>query len=475
MKADLSALRPDLLAEEVNDFATDSRQVESGDLFFAFSQPEYAENCFNGDFMDATEFVPEAFKKGALAAVVRREKFAEHRELLEPFGEQLIFSDDVIVSFQNLANQVNRDWGGTVIAITGSAGKTTAKEIISHLLTASGKKVLKTEKSMNNGLGLPMTILKVAFESDFDVAVLEMGMSTPNREIARLCEITPPDIGVVLNVLPVHVEHLGTIENVAKAKAELIEGIKDGGVAILNSDDSRVAKMANLHQGKSITYGIEKGANISAIGVTMKKFGETHFTLKTPDGDEEVVFQLSGKHNVLNALAASAVGFSFGMTASEISSALAQITPPVQRGEVLRFKDGFTVINDSYNSNPMALRKMIATMIEGSEPNQRKILVAGEMLELGDEEESIHMAMGKEIATSGIDLLVGVRGLAKKMVEGAEGEGLSNFRFATDADDAAEFIASEIRANDLVLVKGSRGVRTEKIIDKLKDNFELAK
>lgn len=464
-----SNLSPALLESEVTKFSTDSREVKAGEMFFAFSQPEFENNCFNGEFLDATKFVPSAFENGAIAAVVRRDRFEENRETLEKYSDRLIFAVDVIAAFQQLAHRVYVDWNKPVVAITGSAGKTTAKELTAHILEAAGKKVLRSEKNFNNGLGLPLTVMKLAADDSFDVAVLEMGMSTPNREIARLCEITPPDFAVELNVLPVHIEHLGSIENIAKAKAELVEGLKRNGTAILNADDDSVLKMQSLHGGKTITYGIEsEKADIKAENIRMKHFGETHFILKTPDSEAEVVFQLSGKHNVLNALAASAVGCAFGMNAEEIADSLQTIQPPKQRGEILRFDKGFTVINDSYNSNPSALLKMVKTLNEGAKSENRKILVAGEMLELGSDEKLIHRETGKILAEqSGIDFLIGVRGLAKDLVESAKENGLENARFFENSEEAGEFLCREIKENDLVLVKGSRGVRTEKVIDKL--------
>ena len=332
MNADASNLRPELLMTDVTSFPTDSREVEKGGLFFAFSQPEFENNGFNGEFKDAHEFIRSAFENGALACVARKDRFELHRDQLEEYSDRLIFSDDVIVAFQNLAHNVYLNWGNPVVAITGSAGKTTAKELTAHVLESSGRKILRNTKNLNNGLGHPMTVLALARDDTFDAAVLEMGMSTPMHEIRRLCEITPPDFGVELNVLPVHIEHLGSIENIAKAKAELVEGLKPDGTAILNADDFRVAAMQDLHPGQTLTYGVDKTADVMAEDIEMKRFGETHFTLKTPDGDEQVVFQLSGKHNVLNALAASAVGYSFGMTASEIAASLNTVKPPSQRG-----------------------------------------------------------------------------------------------------------------------------------------------
>ena len=471
--AEASNFNPALLETPVNSFAIDSRQVKTGEVFFAFSPPDYQNNCFNGEFADAHVHVPAAFAKGAMAAVVRPDKFAEHKAILSEFQDRLIFVDDAILAFQNLAHGVYLEWNKPVIAITGSAGKTTAKELTAHVLEKSGRKVLRNIKNYNNGLGLPITVLNLAKDDSYDVAVLEMGMSTPNNEIARLCRITPPDVAVELNVLPVHVEHLGSIENVAKAKAELIEGLKPGGTAILNADDFRVAAMRDLHEGKTITFGIAEKADVSASEIVMKRFGETTFTLNLPDETADVKFSLSGKHNVLNALAASAVGFSFGMSARQIADALATIEPLSQRGEVLHFKTGFTVINDSYNSNPAALLGMVETLIDGGATANRKIVVAGEMLELGENERAIHAETGAKLAASGIDLLIGVRGLAQEMTDSAKAHGLNETRFYTSSDEAGEFLASEIKAGDLVLVKGSRGVRTEKIIEKLTEKFVL--
>lgn len=473
MNAEASNLSPALLESEVIKFQTDSRAVKAGEVFFAFSQPEFENNCFNGDFMDATKFVPSAFESGAVAAVIRRDKFEEHETSLEKYSDKLIFAEDVIVAFQKLAHNVYLDWGKPIVAITGSAGKTTAKELTAHVLENSGRKVLRNEKNLNNGLGHPMTVLKLAEDDSFDVAVLEMGMSTPNREIARLCEITPPDFGVELNVLPVHVEHLGSIENVGKAKAELIEGLKKNGTAILNADDFRVLEMRKLHSGKIITYGIENDANIKAENIEMKRFGETHFSLKTSEGEAKVNFQLSGNHNVSNSLAAASIGYAFGMTVKEIAEALNSVKPPNQRGEILHFEKGFTVINDSYNSNPAALLKMVATLNEGAESENRKIVVAGEMLELGKDEVEIHRQTGEDLAESGIDLLIGVRNLAKDLVESAQKNGLENAVFFESSEAAGEFLCDEIKQKDLVLIKGSRGVRTEKVIEKLLEKFEF--
>jgi len=473
MNAEASHLKPALLGTEANSFAIDSRRVKAGDVFFAFAPADFENNCFNGELQDSHQFIRSAFAQGAAACVARRDGFEEHRAILEEFRDRLIFVGDGILALQNLARGVYLEWNKPIVAITGSAGKTTAKELAAHVLRAGGRRILSSEKNYNNGLGHPLTVLNLAKDKSFDAAVLEMGMSTPNNEIARLCRITPPDVAVELNVLPVHVEHLGSIDNVARAKAELVEGMKPGGTAILNADDSRVAAMRELHKGKTITFGIAEKADVSASEIVMERFGETSFVLNLPDEKADVRLPLSGRHNVLNALAASAVGFSFKMTARVIADALQTVTPPPQRGEVLHFAENFTVINDSYNSNPAALLGMVETLVDGGKSAKRKIVVAGEMLELGENERAIHAETGKKLAASGIDFLIGVRGLAKNLIESANGS--IETGFFNNSDEAGEFLASEIRAGDLVLVKGSRGVRTEKVIEKLLAKYNLEK
>src|SRR5688572_23782891 len=317
---------PALHERDVTHFAIDSRDVQAGSLFFALSQPDYKNNGFNGDFEDATKYVVSAFEKGGSAAVVRADRFEEHRSDLEAFEDRILFVDDVIVAFQKLAHGVYSEWNRPIVAITGSAGKTTAKELTAHVLETSGKKVLRNIKNFNNGIGHPLTVLNLAADPTYDVAVLEMGMSTPMNEIARLCRITPPDVAVELNVLPVHVEHLGSIENVAKAKSELVEGMKGGGTAILNADDPRVAAMHKLSKGQVVTFGVSSAADVSAQNIRAAGFGKTDFRLATPSGTADVSFRLNGLHNVSNALAAAAVGHTLDRKSTRLNSSHSQIS-----------------------------------------------------------------------------------------------------------------------------------------------------
>ncbi len=471
MRAAAPHIDPALTERDVVSFAIDSRDVNAGDVFFALSQPDYSNNCFNGDFDDATIFAAPALEKGAAAAVVRRDRFEMHRSALAPFEDRLIFVADAIKALQDLAHRVYLDWNKPVVAVTGSAGKTTAKELTAHVLAASGCRVLRNIKNYNNGLGHPLTVLNLAKDPGYDIAVLEMGMSTPMNEIARLCRITPPDVAVELNVLPVHLEHLGSIENIAKAKAELVDGMKPGGTAVLNADDPFVLEMREQSKGRTVTYAIDANADIRASDIRFESFGSTKFTLTTPNGNAYVAFPLNGRHNISNALAAAAVGHIFDMDANEIASALGTTAAPAQRGEIVGFAKGFTVINDSYNSNPAALLSMVRTLVEGAGAG-RKIVVAGEMLELGPEAASIHHEIGGKLAELGLDLLVGVRGFGRQLVDGARAGGLANTEFAEDSDKAGEWLATEVKPGDVVLIKGSRGVRTEKVLDKLFEKFE---
>jgi len=308
----------------------------------------------------------------------------------------------------------------------------------------------------------------------FDLAVLEMGMSSPTHEIQRLCRITPPDVGVELMVAPVHLEHLGSIENIAAAKAELIEGMKPSGTAVLNADDEWVMKMRSKHAGRTITFGIDNPADVAATEIDTSHLGLIKFRLRTPTGDVPATLPMSGRHNLMNGLAAAAVAVSFNIPPDQIAEALGSATPPKMRGEVFDFAAGFRVIDDSYNSNPRSLINMVRTITEAGQTSRRRIVVAGEMLELGPEADALHSEAGREIAKAGIDVLWGVRGLARQIVAGASQAGLEQTAFFDDSEAAAKALIEEVKEGDLVLVKGSRGVATDKIVSALRQRFPVA-
>lgn len=475
MGADASLVSAELFDKQIRDFSIDSRSVKPGELFFALSQADYARAGFNGTFADAHEFIADAFDRGAIAAVGRAERINSDEKLRE-LRNRLLLVDDAIAALQTLARRVYEAWGRPVIGITGSAGKTTAKELTAQVLSRAGRRVLKSERNYNNGLGLPLSVLRMVSEGqspmEFDVAVLEMGMSSPTHEIRRLVEITPPDIGVELMVAPVHLEYLGSLENIAAAKAELIDGLKPNGVAVLNADDELVIKMRNRHDGRTLTFGIEHQSDVTATEIDTSKLGLINFQLQTPLGKAPAVLPMSGRHNLMNALAAAAVGTCFELTPAQIADALKDARPPAMRGATLDFAAGFRVVDDSYNSNPRSLLSMVRTIVDASSGSKRRIVIAGEMLELGPDAAELHREVGREIARLGVDVVWGVRGLAEQLVAGSREAGLQQTRFFNSSEEAAGAIVDEIVAGDLVLIKGSRGVATDKVVDAIRKSFE---
>jgi UDP-N-acetylmuramoyl-tripeptide--D-alanyl-D-alanine ligase len=254
----------------------------------------------------------------------------------------------------------------------------------------------------------------------------------------------------------------------------LIEGLKPDGVAVLNADDELVMSMRAGHHGRTVTFGIENPADVAAKEVDTSQLGLIKFRLKTALGEAVATLPMSGRHNLMNALAAAAVATCFEIPPAQIAAALSSATPPRMRGEVLDFAAGFRVVDDSYNSNPRSLLNMVRTIAEASAKSRRRIVIAGEMLELGPEEAALHREAGREIAGVGIDSLWGVRGLAAQLVEGAQEAGAGDTRFFEGADEAARAIVDEVREGDLVLVKGSRGVATDRIVKALRERFPLA-
>ena len=477
MGAQATSISAELFDKQITDYSIDSRSVGAGELFFALSQPDYVRAGFNGEFVDGHTFIAEAFAKGAIAAVARADSVGANPQL-EALRGRLLLVEDAIAALQLLAHRVYTAWGRPVVAITGSAGKTTAKELTAHVLKSAGHRVLKSERNYNNGLGLPLSVLRMVSEErepdQFDLAVLEMGMSSPTHEIQRLCRITPPDVAVELMVAPVHLEYLGSIENIAAAKAELIEGLKPEGIAVLNADDELVMKMREKHSGRVLTFGIDNAADVSATDIDTRSLGQISFRLRTPLGEAQASLAMSGRHNLSNALAASAVGTAFDVPTEEIAAALKTAQSPKMRGQIFDFAAGFTVIDDSYNSNPRSLLNMVRTMVDARQGRKRLIVIAGEMLELGPDEASLHRSAGREIAETGVNMVWGVRGLGKEIAAGASEGGVNATRFFNSSEDAAAEVVKEVKEGDLVLIKGSRGVATDKIVAALRERFPLA-
>lgn len=477
MGASAANVGTEFFDKEIFDFSIDSRSVHAGELFFALSQDDYVRAGFNGLFADGHQYIADALSRGAAAAVARTDRVRGDQSLMA-LRDRLLLVDDAIAALQTLAHRVYESWNRPVVGITGSAGKTTAKELTAHLLSKSGRQVLKSERNYNNGLGLPLSVLRMVSEGrspgQFDVAVLEMGMSSPTHEIQRLCRITPPDIAVELMIAPVHLEYLGSIENIVAAKAELVEGLKPSGIAVLNADDDWVIKMREKHKGRTVTFGIERPADVAAKEIDTGHLGLIKFRLQTPLGETQATLPMSGRHNLMNALAAATVATCFEIRPEQIAEALKTAKPPRMRGEVLDFAAGFRVVDDSYNSNPRSLINMVRTITEAGTNARRRIVIAGEMLELGPDEADLHREAGREISRAGVDVLWGVRGLAAQLVEGANESGLSQTKFFETSEGAARAIVEQIKEGDLVLVKGSRGVATDKIVSAIRERFPLA-
>ena len=439
-----SVVRPsDTPPEEVaQGYSIDSRTVGPGELFFAVK----------GERLDGHDYVNAALEKGAAAATVQKDQLHRYSD-----KTRLLAVDDTLVALQTLATAVRKMWGKPLIGVTGSAGKTTTKEAVAHVLGARFR-VLKSEGNFNNHFGLPLMLLKL--EPEHDAAVIELGMSHAG-EIRALAKIAQPEIGVVTNVAPVHLEFFDSISGIARAKYELIESLPANGIAVLNADDEYVSQFGRDCKGRVVTYGTQAMADVRAENVHTRGAEGSEFDVNIAGTREHARLPLVGEHNILNALAAVAVGLVRGMKPSEAVVALATLAPPDKRGQVLQLGN-ITVINDCYNSNPKALNAMVdalAAMKAG-----RRIVVAGEMLELGPAGAEMHRAAGQHIAEKKIDVLVGVRGMAQAIVDGARPAG-TEAEFVATPEEAGEWLARETRDGDVVLLKASRGVKLEKALE----------
>ena len=423
-------------------YSIDSRTIQPGELFFAVQ----------GERLDGHDYVAQALERGAAAAVIRGDQRSRYSV---PSG--LIVVDDTLIALQTLAACVRRRWAKPVIGVTGSAGKTTTKEAIAHLLDGRYR-VLKSEGNFNNHFGMPLMVLKL--EPEHEIAVIEMGMSHAG-EIAALAKIAQPNTGVVTCVAPVHLESFNSVADIARAKYELIASLPHGGTAVLNADDEYVSQFGRDFHGRVVTFGFKPFADVRAENIQSRGAHGSTFTLVAHELNQEVDLPLVGVHNIYNALAASAVALEYGLSPSEIAAALPTLQPGARRGQVLDVR-GVTVINDCYNSNPKALNSMVDALAGMTAP--RRIVVAGEMLELGPQGEQMHRECGRHMAEmkaeKKIDQLIGVRGLAKAMVDEARKFGLAA-EFLATPEEAGAWLARETKPGDAVLLKASRGVKLE--------------
>jgi UDP-N-acetylmuramoyl-tripeptide--D-alanyl-D-alanine ligase len=434
----------------------DSRTVQPGELFLAIRGPRH----------DGHDHVAAALARSAAAGVVARERLAQYPEETRL---RLLGVEDTLRALQELARQYRNKWceakpGRRVAAVTGSAGKTTTKEILAALL-ATRFRVLKSEGNLNNEYGLPLTLFRLGDEHD--VAVVELGMSH-RGELTRLAEIARPEVGVVTNVAPVHLEFFSSIDEIALAKRELIEGLggKDP-VAVLNADDARVSRFAEGFRGRVRCFGTSERAEFRAEKIEGHGIEGSDFDFKSPKEHARLRLSLAGEHNVMNAVAALAAASEWGIRATEAKEVLSKLRPASLRGEIVEFAEGFTVINDCYNSNPVALERMI-DLLSATPGRRRRILAAGAWREIGPASVELHRKAGVYAAEKKvIDWILGVEGDARELIQGAieAGHATNHTAFFESSEEAAKFIAEFVTRGDLLLLKGSRGVHMEKVLE----------
>jgi UDP-N-acetylmuramoyl-tripeptide--D-alanyl-D-alanine ligase len=437
-------------------YSIDSRTIAAGELFFAV----------RGERMDGHDYVEAALRNGAVAAVVSRAwKPSDEVGSVDPCkllwvpenGPPPNAEDNVLVAMQRLANHVRRAWGKRVIGITGSAGKTTTKEAVATVLSAQFA-VLRSAGNLNNHFGVPLQLLRL--EPEHEVAVIEMGMNHAG-EIAALARIAEPNWGVVSNVGPVHLEFFPDgIDGIARAKKELVDALPDDGLAFLNADDARVRAMGDGLGSRAVLYGVGAGAEFRAEDLVEAGIEGVRFTVKTGHESAPVSLQLLGRHNVHNALAAIAVGYRSGMKLAQCAAAVAELRPSEKRGSLVEWR-GATIVNDCYNSNPAALDAMVEALLAMTPGlGGRRIVIAGEMLELGPAAEELHAACGARMREKAVDVVIGVRGVAAAF----------GGQFFDTPAAAGEWMFRELREGDVVLLKASRGVKLEGALEVLLAN-----
>ncbi|MGA2217898.1 MAG: UDP-N-acetylmuramoyl-tripeptide--D-alanyl-D-alanine ligase [Terracidiphilus sp.] len=433
----------------VSGYSIDSRTVGAGELFFAV----------RGERFDGHDFVVAALERGAIGGVVSRARVAGLPDAA--LAAPLLITEEPLTALQQLAAHVRRQWGRRVVAITGSAGKTTTKEAVAAALGAKFN-VLKSQGNLNNGFGLPLQLLRLEPEHEF--AVVEMGMNHAG-EIAALARIAAPDWGVITNVGTAHIENFAEGQaGIARAKFELVAALPANGVAFLNCDDPYVSQFGRGFQGRVVYFGAGPCADPQYLGGSEDVDG-LHIKYRAEDREGELTLHLLGAHNAGNALAGLAVALEAGVDLDSAVAALSRLTAGDKRGQVIGVR-GATILNDSYNSNPEALRSMIRTL--AARPAKRRILVAGEMLELGEHGPALHAACGRAAAEAGLDLVAGVQGNAVHLAAAACTGGVGSL-FLPNAGAAGQWLLRTLRPGDVVLVKGSRGVHLERAIEALKE------
>jgi UDP-N-acetylmuramoyl-tripeptide--D-alanyl-D-alanine ligase len=420
----------------------DSRQVEGGELFFALP----------GERTDGHRYVADALARGAGAAVV-------HQTVKLTAADAAIRVDDSLTALHRLTRVVRERLPRQLVAITGSVGKTTTKELLATML-GSRFRVARNPGNLNNLLGFPIALLGIPEDTEWMVA--EMGMSTPG-ELRRISQLGRPDVAVFTKIRPVHLEFFGSLRAIAEAKAELLEGLRQDGLVVANRDDPEIERIVARHAGDVVWYSVERDADYWVEDVQPIGDGAagSRFTLATGDLRQRVILPLHGRYNVENSLAAAACAHTLGVELEEIAAALEATRPLPMRGVVHGLSGGGAVVDDSYNSNPAALTEALLSAL--LLPGSRHWAVLGDMLELGETAVGLHRQAGQEAAEAGYALIVGVGELAREIVAGALARGADG-RWYEDAAAAAEAVPELLGPQDVVLVKGSRGIGLEQVV-----------
>lgn len=434
---------------DITGVSIDSRNIREGELFVALK----------GDRFDGHDFVPDALKRGAWGALVERSVLEKKYALLGGL-KNILPVEDTLFAFQEMALMHRKKFAIPVVGITGSNGKTTTKEMVAEIVKQKGP-VLKNEGNLNNHIGVPLTLMKL--NERHRAAVVEMGMSAAG-EIDLLARLVAPTIGVITNIGPAHLEFLGSLARVADAKGELLDNLNADATAVLNADDAFYEVLRRKFSGPTATFGIEQPADVRAARIVQ---GAEHidFTIIARNASVDVRLRAVGLHNVSNALAAAAAALAMGLPLDAVKDGLDGFTPVAMRTE-LREIDGRTVLADCYNANPASMEAAIRTAVSLA-AGRKAIVVLGDMLELGSLSADAHREVGRVAAKSGVELVITLGAMAKHIGEGARGAGLlvSRIHEAKSHADAAELVKKLSRAGDVVLVKGSRGMQMEKILE----------
>ncbi len=435
---------------EIAGASVDSRRIVPGSCYVAL----------RGERVDGHAFVTDALRAGAVAALVDRPV-----GLPPDLDAAVISVDDPLVALQELAAWWRGRHAVRVVGITGSTGKTIAKEIVADVLSRT-LTTLRNEGNLNSETGLPMTLLRV--EPRHEVAVLEMSMYTTG-EIARLAEIARPEVGAVLAVHPTHLERAGSIERIAQAKSELPAALPSDGLAVLNADDHRVLAMRSVTAARVVSYGLGGDAEVRALDVVSHGLAGTEFTLDAPWARTRLRSGSPGRHLVPHALAAAAIGEHFGVPLPEVAAALEAGSHAPHRMHVIHASSGVTLVDDTYNASPISVRAALdflaETPVQGS---GRRVGVLGDMLELGPDEERLHREVGAH-AGQVLDVLVAVGERGRWIADAARRAGGARVLSAGDAEQAAEVVSRDVAPmpGDLVLLKGSRGVELDRTVERL--------